>query len=308
MVETRIAARRLLLGLLIGFGAAPIALALVGLIPAPFAPLPAQPLGIAEARAGSGVTLDFITTGQASTPGWWIAQGAGGRQPIHFRAAVIDHPDGRVLFGAGASAETGVGRVVNPFGRVTYRSVDVPDDIDAIILPTMRWMHTGLVEAGALGDVPIHVGSSDHWWAFRGPWPGRYGFNRDALREFEDRVHRVSWERRSRLGFSKTYDWFGDGSVLLVALNGTTEDEIGLSVVLDSGRRVLLVGDVVWSHEAVTKRQRRAQWLGWTMDRNRTRLLFTQSRLHQLWRDHEVEVVPLLDGSLAVPESPTRWD
>ena len=296
------------IGVLVGLIAAPIALAVVGMVTAPFAAPTAQPLGVPAPIAGSGVSVSFVTTADASVPGWWISQGASGNQPIAFRAALIEHPAGTILFGTGASEDPGAGRPVNPFGRVARRDVTPPDGVDAIVLPTMRWMHVGPLASTDESATRIHVGSSDHWYAFRGPWPGRYGFDRDTLRELEDRIDRVQWDRRSRLGFSKTFDWFGDGSIVLVALDGTTKDEIALSVVLDSGRRVLLVGDAVWSAEAVTERQRRAQWLGWTMDRNRTRLLATQRRLHQLWRDYDVEIVPLLDGSLALPEAPVRWE
>ena len=307
MVETKVASRRLIAGFAIGSIGAVLVLILAGMLPVRFAAPAAQPLGVQSALPGSRVSLGFVTTATASVPAWLVAQGAGGPRPIHFRAAVIDHPEGRILFGTGAADPPGPGRVINPFGATEPAAFEQPEGVDAIILPTMRWMHVGLAESEEYADVPIRVGQSDHWYAFRGPWPGRYGFDRAALAPLESRIEKILWTRSAHLGFPKSHDYFGDGSVMLVALNGATKDEVAVSVVLDSGRRVLIVGDAVWALEDVTERQRHAQWLAWTMDRNRTQLLATQSRLHQLWRDYELEIIPLLDGTLQLPTYPDVW-
>jgi hypothetical protein len=218
---------------------------------------------------------------------------------------VIDHPDGRILFGGGPDSSIAAGRVVNPFGNVTPIEPQWPVDVERIVFPTMRWMHTGF--GHHVAETPITVGRSDYWYAFSGPWPGRYGFDRDRLEELRGRITRIEWERSPRVGFPQSLDYFGDDTVHFVGLNGTTKDEIGVLVVLDSGRVIFVVGDAVWTHEQLEERQRRAQWLGWAMDRNRTQLLNTQRRLHQLWRDYDIDIVPLLDGSLDLPEYPQVW-
>lgn len=305
MVVSKLAVLKHVLGCTLGAGLAVWVLLAAGRVPVRHAEPPLQDLRIYDAQPGSGVSVGFITTGTASVAASLIAQGASGQQPVHFRAMVIDHPEGRILFGGGVDSATGQGRVVNPFGAVTHLPANLPADVDEIVLPTMRWMHTGL--AYSSDELPISVGRSDYWYAFRGPWPGRYGFDRDRLTEVEERMARVSWERVPRHGFPQSFDYFGDDSVHLVALNGATKDEVALTVVLDSGRTLFVVGDAVWTQEQVAQRQRRAQWLGWTMDRNRTQLLNTQRRIHQLWRDYDVEIIPLLDGTLDLPEYPEVW-
>ncbi len=305
MVVSKLTLAKLGVGSLLGAALAVATLMVASRVPVRHANPPVQDLRIYDAQPGSGVSVGFMTTGVASVTSSVIAQGAAGQQPIRFRAMVLDHPDGQIVFGGGADSVIGAGRVANPFGRVEPNEPVWPEDVDEIVLPTMRWMHTGW--AHAQPELPIRVGRSDHWYAFRGPWPGRYGYNRDRLEELRGRMTRITWERAPRAGFPRSYDYFGDDSVHLVALNGATKDEIGALVVLDSGRTLLVIGDAVWTHDQIVSRQRRAQWLGWTMDRNRTQLLNTQSRLHQLWRDYEVELVPLLDGSLDLPEYPDVW-
>ena len=307
MVETKVAIRRLIVGFALGALGSVLTLVVAGMLPVRFGAPPAQPLGVNPAQPGSGVSISFVTTSTASVPAWILSQGGSGTQPIAFRAAVIDHPEGRILFGSGGGTPPGRGRVINPFGAVSAVDFVEPEDVDAIILPTLRWMHLGMAEGGNYGGIPLWTGSSDHWYAFRGPWPGRYGFDRPRLQPLHDQIETVGWQRRSQLGFPKSHDYFGDSAVMLIALNGATKDEIAASVVLDSGRRVLLVGDAVWSVDSIEQRQRHAQWLGWTMDRNRTQLLATQSRLHQLQRDYDLEVIPLLDGELELPVYPAVW-
>jgi glyoxylase-like metal-dependent hydrolase (beta-lactamase superfamily II) len=52
-------------------------------------------------------------------------------------------------------------------------------------------------------------------------------------------------------GFEASHDQFGDGSVVFVPMFGHTPGSTGLFLRLSSGKRVFLVGDVVWSSGAL---------------------------------------------------------
>jgi glyoxylase-like metal-dependent hydrolase (beta-lactamase superfamily II) len=52
--------------------------------------------------------------------------------------------------------------------------------------------------------------------------------------------------------FLRSLDLFGDGSVVLVPLEGHTPGSIGMFVNLRSGKRFFFVGDLTWAIDGVT--------------------------------------------------------
>lgn len=260
---------------------------------------------------GSGVRISFVTTGTARVPARRLHHGAGlGRRDVVFRAALIEHPEGTVLFGTGVDPDGPSGPVYDPFGRV--RAVDPPaelPEIDRVVLPTPRWLHMGGLERWPqLAEARAQLGGGDLWQIRSGPWPRRYGMERARFERVADRLDGIRWTNRSRLGMSRTADVFGDGNVVLVALRGSTIDEVGVLVTLDSGRQFLLVGDLVWTVEQVRELFPRPPWSTWLLDRNRMQLAGTQTQLYRLLNNHGVATIPLLDGALELPEYPERWE
>lgn len=309
---TRRTGRRFAFGMLVGVA---IALGLnfaVTLVPYRL-PEPAERDFATSRRGagGTGVSISFVTTGTARVPARRLHHGAGlGRRDVAFRAALIRHPDGTLLFGTGVDPEGPDGLVFDPFGRVDEpRAPEDLPPIDRIIAPTPRWIHLGGAETWpSIADQPVQIGQGDLWQARRGPWPRRYGIDRSRIDALGDRLQRIVWQRRNRFGFAETYDLYDDRSVLMVRLRGSTIDEVGLLVTVDSGDRYMLVGDAVWTEAQVTERFPRPPWSTWLLDRNRMQLAGTQTRLFQLWRDHDVRVVPMLDGEIDLPEFPARWE
>ena len=276
-------------------------------------PSPAvQDLRLYDARPGSGVLVSFIETGRARIPGWMLYQGAGlGARDVVFRAALIEHPTRTILFSTGVDVAGPQGLVYNPFRRVTATPppADLPA-IDSIVLPTPRWFHTGGAQHWpALAETSIVVGRSDAWQASeRASWPRRYAFEPARLEALGDRVARIPWTNTRRLGLRRSVDMSQDGSIIAIALKGSSIDEIALMITLDSGRRMLLVGDTVWAQAQVTDRRPRGLWSTWLMDRNRMQLGRIQNRLHQAWRDYDLEIIPLFDATLDLPVYPERWE
>jgi glyoxylase-like metal-dependent hydrolase (beta-lactamase superfamily II) len=54
------------------------------------------------------------------------------------------------------------------------------------------------------------------------------------------------------LGFPESHDFWGDGSVVIVAAPGHTPGSIVAFINLPSGKRFALLGDLVWQAEAVS--------------------------------------------------------
>ncbi len=310
---SRRARRRLLLGVAIGAALAWASLELAAMVPRSLASLDSADPHLYTTSPGNGVRVSFVETGRTRVPGYRLAQGLGLRQrDVVFRAMLVEHPRGNLLFGTGISPEYHLPPfpVSTPFSSI---DVGVPvaesladADIDRIVLPTPRWYHTGGLVHG--DETPIQVGSSDRWMALRGPWPRRFAIDRARVSEFSDRIETVRWRRVPRLGMRKSSDLFQDGALVLVALKGSTIDEVGLLVTLDSGRRILVVADAVWTIEQVEDLRPRHPASTWLLDRNRMQLANLQRHLNVAWRDHELEIVPLLDGAVEVALYRERWD
>jgi hypothetical protein len=305
--------RGMLLGGILGVALCAALSVLVAMAPRTLR-MPEARYGVIDGPERSGVTLSFVTTGTASVPGFMLAQGLGLRsQPIALRAAVLEHPQGLVVFGTGVTSERSEERlpwnVSNPFGRVDERRAvseaigERMAEVDRVILPTPRWYH--------VGDVPAFSGHSiwttngDKWAATNGPWPRRFGFNREDVASLP--LTPVRWNQPGTAGLGNRRAVYSDNSIVMVRLRGSTSDEVGLLVTLDDGRRVLLVADAVWLESQVTELRPRFFGSTWNYDRNRFQLGTLQRTLGALQANHGIDVVPMLDGTLALPEWPERW-
>ncbi|NQD93705.1 MBL fold metallo-hydrolase [Pseudomonas sp. CrR25] len=101
------------------------------------------------------------------------------------------------------------------------------------------------------------------------------------------------------MGFSESHDLFGDGSLVLVPLNGHTPGSVGLFVTLDDGRRFLFSGDASWRLEGFTGPKEKF-WISRRMvdhDRDATRAVLEQ--VHRLLeQEPTLTVVPAHDAKV----------
>lgn len=298
-----------------------VAGALIALLALDLAATAPRSLGESDARLSlpspSGAafpSVSFVETGRADVPAHRLAQGVGMRErTVVFRSAIVDHPQGRFAFGAGvlqgASDRALPHLVTNPFGRVEEETslreaLGDDDELWRIVFPTLRWYHV----AGALEfeDVETRAGNGDVWAATRGPWPRRYAYDADLVETVGPRGMRFEGPRY--LGSRGSLDVFGDGSVVLLEYRGTSASEIACLLTLESGRRVLLVGDAVWLHDQVARSLPRTPWATWTLERNRFQAAYVIRVLHRAQHAYGVEVTPILDGALSLPRYPERWE
>lgn len=274
--------------------------------------LPAVP---AAPIAPVDVSLSFIDTAESQTVGTHLAQGLGwGRRRVAFRAALIRHPKGTILFGTGISPghnERHVGwKVGTPFAAsapLTSLAQIYPSlGVDRIILPSMRWYNTG----GLLSlpdSVRAFAGSGEIASSTGSSWPYRYAYDQPSAQELRPRLSAMAFGGGAALGGRKSDDLFGDGSVIAVTYRASGPEEIALLVSLASGRRILLVGDSVFADEQVKLASPSYQPLTWWHDRNRMQLAFLVTKLSALERSGAVDVLPMLDGTVPVPLFPAAW-
>jgi glyoxylase-like metal-dependent hydrolase (beta-lactamase superfamily II) len=99
------------------------------------------------------------------------------------------------------------------------------------------------------------------------------------------------------LGFEKSRDVFGDGSVVLVAAGGHTPGSVIAFISLPEGKRYALIGDVVWQMEGIDLPTERPWLLRQIVDDDDARVRTVIVRLHMLKKRYpELVIVPAHDA------------
>lgn len=99
--------------------------------------------------------------------------------------------------------------------------------------------------------------------------------------------------------FGKSCDLWGDGSALLVPLAGHTPGSVGLLLKLHSGRRLLFIGDTVWSAQAVVERSPKFWLAGRVVDNDRDQTMDTVGKLAEFsLANPDVTIVPAHDADV----------
>ncbi|PWU08686.1 MAG: Zn-dependent hydrolase [Verrucomicrobia bacterium] len=179
-------------------------------------------------------------------------------------AALVRHPQGDVLI------DTSVGRTIAsqlkqaPFlfrlGTDLVPLKTAADQLDAagydrknlrsILLTHAHWDHISGVPD--FPGVPVLVTADEHRFISEGGWVTvtARSVDRSQLREYE-------FEGGPYLGFDRSHDLYGDGSLVIVPAPGHTPGSVVVFVTLPGGGRYAFVGDMVWQREAILEREER---------------------------------------------------
>jgi hypothetical protein len=268
----------------------------------------AADLRLPRADRGASARLGFVDLASAAPLSNFIVQGSGWfRAPIVFRTAVIQHEDGTLLWNSGPAFQTPGPSFPtwNPFGRLThvrsFASVVEETGARRVILPLAQW-HTagGALEAG---NARILIPSGEKWGATDGPMPRRYGAEPQAW-DGVTNISNVPLGRGAGALGRRTWDVFGDGSVVVIGLRGAAWDECALLVTVESGERYLLVAGGVWTMDQLLHRRPRHFMSSFRLDRNRMQLAYTIRVLEAAHALDGVTVLPVHDGTLRLPQWP----
>ena len=110
------------------------------------------------------------------------------------------------------------------------------------------------------------------------------------------KIHRFEMSGPAYENFERSFDVFGDGSIVLVPLPGHTPGSIGMFVNLRSGKRFLFIGDLTWAIEGIQLPAERP-WMSRTLaDYDQESVRRSIVRVHELAREYpELVVVPAHD-------------
>lgn len=213
-----------------------------------------------SASPPEGMRLSVLNTGEMlSKQGFSFRGGDFGKEYVSgMDAVLIEHPGGRFLLDTGFGRDVDAHAETMPFlmrALANYRKnqpaadrlLDAGyslDQIDGILLTHSHWDHVSGIPD--FPGVPVWVNEeerqfidSDHEMT-------------TLVRGFPDVEYRsYAFDSGPYLGFAKSHDLFGDGSVVLAAAGGHTPGSAIVFVTLPSGKRYAFVGDLVWAHEAI---------------------------------------------------------
>lgn len=224
----------------------------------PYQPLQSSELPIASPPAG--MTLSAITTGSMGSKALFAFRGGGFGDTRDFTmtAFLVHHPKGDLLI------DTGFGRDLDEHAKTmpwlmrqlaSYKkgtavgdqlaSHDYPmSQLAGVILTHAHWDHVSGLDS--LPGVKVWVSQAEKTFID----------SRASMTELINRLPNINYREYAfngppYLGFSSSYDVWGDGSVVLVPAPGHTPGSIIAFVNLPTGARYAFLGDLVWQNEGI---------------------------------------------------------
>lgn len=224
-------------------------------------PVPAAAaLSIPPAMTTQGVEIKAILAGKMlSRAGMAYRGGSLSEERVFGMGGIlVQHPKGTLLFDTGFGSTVDEQFKTTPWlMQQTARYEKEPTvatqllgagitlaSLTGVVLTHAHWDHvSGLVD---LPNVPVFVPQAELDFI-------NSGDPASALaREIGTKNYKVyEFEGGPYLGFDKSHDVFGDGSVVLVPAPGHTPGSIFAFITTSSGQRYVLIGDTAWQAEGV---------------------------------------------------------
>lgn len=271
-------------------------------------PLPVPPpleAALPEAHPPHDMAVFQIATGANHRTAAFGYRGGSFFEKRDFSMSVVlvKHPKGDLLIDAGFGREVKKHFAGMPwyFRMVTNFEPGIPavqqleaihypiDSIKAILLTHAHWDHvSGLPD---FAGIPVML-CQQEW---------NYVHGHDALsalaREFKQ-VNYVSYSFRPipYLGFPESYDYYGDGAIVIVPCPGHTPGSVIIFLNLPDGKRYAMIGDLAWQTEGVLQLEERPLIQSWLGDADRAAVRQNLQHMYAIHQKYpEIQLVPAHD-------------
>jgi N-acyl homoserine lactone hydrolase len=253
-----------------------------------------------------GMSLSVLPSGRIEARAAFAFRGGSFAElrPFVLAAVLVRHPRGDLLIdtGLGRDVETHVtlsprlGRAFMQLERGTpagdqLRAQGIePSALAGVVLTHAHWDHVSGLDA--LPGAPVWIAAEEQDFLAVG------GEHTALARHLET----VGWQRYGfdggpYLGFARSRDVWGDGSVVLVPAPGHTPGSTLVFVTLPSGARYAFVGDLVWQGEGIERPAERPWLARWMLHEDDAAVRAAIGRVVALERRFpELTVVPAHDA------------
>lgn len=191
------------------------------------------------------------------------ARGFSGDWKLIYSSFLIRHPKGVVLidaaFGDEAEADIekgpfffrwalGDARVAKPIATLLEQAGVTPEEVTHVLITHAHWDHTGGL--AQLPNAQVLMPKEEASWVMQetssvlvdGGMPHHFASVRDRTVIF-------NWDGPAYDGFARSFDVFGDGSLVAVPHQGHSPGSTGWFLNSGDGRRWLFAGDAAWVKE-----------------------------------------------------------
>jgi glyoxylase-like metal-dependent hydrolase (beta-lactamase superfamily II) len=221
---------------------------------------PAPALTMPPAMTTQGVEIKAILAGKMLSRAGMAYRGGSLTEERVFGMGgiLVQHPKGTLLFDTGFGSAVDEQFKTTPFlMQSTARYEKEPtvaaqlqsagialSSLTGVVLTHAHWDHvSGLVD---LPDVPVFTPQAELDFVNSGD-PAT-----TVARQIGTKNYKVyEFEGGPYLGFDRSHDFFGDGSVVIVPAPGHTPGSIFAFITTSTGQRYVLIGDTAWQSEGV---------------------------------------------------------
>ena len=115
--------------------------------------------------------------------------------------------------------------------------------IKGVVITHAHWDHvSGLPD---LSGIPVWTNAAEREFIASG------SEHSALIRSFGDTINYQVYQfhKRAYMGYERSHDVYGDGSIVLVPMGGHSPGSTGVFVTLPSGQKFFFVGDIVWKRE-----------------------------------------------------------
>jgi glyoxylase-like metal-dependent hydrolase (beta-lactamase superfamily II) len=218
-------------------------------------------------------------------------------------ALLIQHPQGTLLFDAGFGANVdehfksmpALMKALTTYDKETNAAQQLqqhgipPQRINRIVLSHSHWDHVSGAED--FPDAEVLVARAEEEYIQDLPSSELMSKMRDKLK-----LRSFEFSGGAYENFDRSFDLFGDRSLVLVPLPGHTPGSTGLFVNLRSGRRFFFIGDLTWAIEGVKLPAERPWICRKLVDLDEEEVRRSIVKVHQLLDRHpDLVVVPAHD-------------